>query len=232
VIRSAAESSIGPALKRESLTGLTPEVRFLGRNLSKADVSRYTWGGRRIAVKDYGSRPFVARQTLGRLLIGRECRAYEQAGAAPGLAPFLGRLGPFTLATGWVESVPLSDLPRGGASPEIFDALDTVIAGLHRRGVAIADLHHRDVLIAADGAVHVVDLAAAYVLSSGSGWFRRRIFERLRAQDRLAAARMRARFTGVPEEDVLAKLDPQAVRLWGAGRRVKAFWDRLRRRRA
>jgi hypothetical protein len=220
------------SLKREALVGLTPELRLLGRNLSKADVLLYRVGGRRIAVKDYGARPFLARHTLGRLLVGRECRAYERAGSAPGLAPFLGRLGPFTLATGWIESVPLADLPGGAASPEIFDRIDAVIAGLHLRGIAISDLHHRDVLVAADGAVHVVDLAAACVLGPRPSSLRRSVFERLRAQDRLAAARMRARFTGQSENEALAEIDPAAVRLWGAGRRIKALWDRLRGKRA
>lgn len=231
---SVAESSTGswtPESIRKALVGLPPELRLPGRNLSKADVSLYRIGGRRIALKDYGARPFLVRHTLGRLLVGRECRAYERAGDAPGLAPFLGRLGPFTLATGWVDSVPLADMPRGTAPPEIFDRLDEVLAGLHSRGVAIADLHHRDVLVAKDGAVHVVDLAAAYALGPRPSSFRRRVFARLSSQDRLAAARMRARFTGASENDALAKFDPAAVRLWGAGRRIKGFWDRLRGKR-
>jgi hypothetical protein len=235
VIRSVAESSTGqpsPSLIREALVGLTPQLRILGRNASKADIELYLVGGRRIAVKDYRARPFLARHTLGRWLIRRECRAYRLAGSTPGLAPFLGRLGPFTLATVWIDSVPLAELPGGAASPALFDRLDAVIAGLHRHGVAIADLHHRDVLVAADGAVYVVDFAAAHLLGPRPGAWGRRIFERLCAQDRLAAARMRARFTGRPEDDALAEIDPATVRLWGTGRRIKAFWDRLRGKRS
>jgi hypothetical protein len=230
-----AESSTGsltPDGIRKALIGLAPELRLPGRNLSKADVSLYRVAGRRIALKDYGARPFLARQTIGRLLVGRECRAYLRAGNAPGLAPFLGRLGPFTLATGWIDSVPLADLPGGTAPPEVFDRLDEVIGGLHSRGVVISDLHHRDVLVGKDGSVHVVDLAAAYLLGSRPGYLRRRVFQRLSSQDRLAAARMRARFTGSSEGDALAEIDPAAVRLWGTGRRIKGFWDRLRGRRA
>jgi hypothetical protein len=235
VTRSVPESStrpLAPDRIRRALGRQAPELRFPGRNLSKADVSLYRVEGRRIAVKDYGARPFFVRHTVGRLLVGRECRAYVQAGDAPGLAPFLGRLGPFTLATGWIESVPLADLPGGSAPPEIFERLDEVIRGLHSRGVAISDLHHRDVLVDRDGAVHVVDLAAAYLLGARPSSFRRRVFERLCAQDRLAAARMRARFTGTSEVDALAAIDPAAVRRWGAGRRIKGLWDRLRGKRA
>ncbi len=229
--RSGSESSTAKepsSLDPGALAALTPELSIEGRNLSKADVFRYRVGGIGIALKDYGHRPFLARNTVGRLLLRRECRAYERAGAIPGLPAFLGRVGRFALATVWIDAVPLAEIPAGAASAAIFDRLDSVIAGLHSRGVALADLHHRDVLVGTDGAVHVVDLAAAYIVEERATAFRRRIFSRMCAQDRLAAARMRARFTGRPEGEALAASDPAAVRLWGVGRKVKAFWDRMR----
>jgi hypothetical protein len=235
VVRSASESSTGrgsPRLTREALARLAPEQVFLGRNMSKADVFKYRVSEGPVAVKDYGSRPFFARHTVGRLFVRRECRAYERAGSVPGIAPFLGRLGPFALATRWIDSPTLAELPRGTTPSEIFDRLDAIIAALHACGVAISDLHHRDVLVAADGAVHVVDFAASYVLSGNPTWVGRRVFARLSAQDRLAAARMRARFTGRPEDEALAGVDPASVRLWNAGRGLKALWDRLRRKQA
>ena len=230
-----AESSTGPlspARVREALNRLTPERRIVGRNLSKADVLLYRLAGQPIAVKDYGARPFVVRHTVGRWFVRRECRAYASAGNLPGLAHFVGRLGPCALATAWIDAVPLAEFSGGRVSPEVFDRLDALIAALHGRGVAMSDLHHRDVLVAADGSVHVVDFAMAYVLKPQPGPLARRVFARLSGQDRLAAARMRARFTGGSMDDALAAIDPSVRSLWGAGRRVKAFWDRLRGKRA
>ena len=235
MIHSVPESSTTPSpapITREALAALAPLRVFPGRNMSKADVSLYRIAGRPIALKDYASRPFLPRHTAGRWLIRRECRAYRRAGSLPGLAQFLGRVGPYALATGWIDAVPLADLAPGVATPVTFDRLDTIIAGLHARGIAVSDLHHRDVLVSHDGAVHVVDFAAAYVLPARPAWFSRRVFLRLSAQDRLAAARMRARFTGNSEAEALAELDPAAVTLWGAGRRLKAMWDTIRGRRA
>jgi hypothetical protein len=212
------------------LAALAAERVFPGRNVSKADVRLYRISGRAIALKDYGSRPFLVRHTIGRWFIRREALAYRRAGSLPGLAPFLGRVGSFALATGWLDAVPLAELSPRSATPATFDGLDGVIASLHARGVAVSDLHHRDVLVSRDGTVHVVDFAAAYVLPANPSAFSRRVFHRLCAQDRLAAARMRARFTGNSEAEALAELDPAAVRLWGAGRRLKALWDRIRGR--
>ena len=205
-----------------------PVRTIAGRNLSKADVVVCRIGGRLVAVKDYGPRPFLARHLAGRMLVRRECRAYEGAAGCPGLASYLGRLGPFTLATAWIEATPLADLGARPVGDDVFDRLDAILARLHDRGVAVADLHHRDVLVATDGSVHVVDFAAAYVRRPAAGPWGRWVFRRLRAQDLLAAARMRARFTGRSEAAALSALDPGSVRLWGFGRRLKALWDRLR----
>ena len=202
------------------LAGQTPVRTLPGRNGTKADVLVYETEGRRIAVKDYGKRAFLSRHLIGRFLVRRECAAYEAARGAPGLPPYLGRVSPFALATGWIDARPLSDRSGEILPDAVFDRLDAILAGLHERGVALADLHHRDVLLSDDGEVHVVDLAAAVA----SGPF----FTRAAAQDRLAAARMRARFTGRSEEEALAALDPASVAMWRRGRAAKRLLDRLR----
>lgn len=207
-----------------------PLRRLPGRNVSKADVALYDLDGLRVALKDYSGRGWLARQTVGRLLVARECRAYASAAGCTGLAPFLGRVGPFALATAWVDGTPLASLER--LDDAVFDRLDALLGALHARGIALGDLHHRDVLLTPGGDVRVVDLAAAVVRERLIGPFRAPLFERAAAQDRVAAARMRARFTGRDEDEALARLDPRAVRLWRRGRRIKALWDRLRGRHA
>jgi len=202
--------------------------RLPGRNRTKADIRIHSLPSGEVAVKDYGGRSWWVRQTLGRFLIRRETRAYGAAEGISGLAPFLGRLGPYSLATRWVEGRSLSDHPDGTVDGARFDALDEIVSSLHRRGVALADLNHRDVLLAQDGSVHVIDLAMAWVLGERPGRLRRRIFEQLRASDLFSLARLRARFTGEDPANAIANADPAALAWHRRARRLKYLFDRLR----
>lgn len=215
----------------EAVARAVPRLRIPGRNRTKADLLVYDLPGRTVAVKDYGARPIWFRQTAGRLLVRRECAAYRAAGGAPGLVPFLGRLGPFAMATEWVDARPLRESANGTIGAAVFDALGRIVEELHRRGVALGDLHHRDVLVAESGAVFVVDLATAWVLGTRPGPMRRRVFVRLQESDRVNLARMRARFEHGREADLDREVGPAAARRYRRSREWKSLWDRLRGRR-
>ena len=103
---------------------------------------------------------------------------------------------------------------------------------LHARGVAAGDLHHRDVLVGPGRSVHLVDLATALVLGRRPSYLRRAAFSRLAAQDLVALARMRARWTGRDEEEAIAAVGKEAAAWYARGRRLRRIWDRLRGRRA
>lgn len=214
----------------EAVAGAVPRFRIPGRNRTKADLVVYDLPGRTVAVKDYGERPIWFRETVGRLLVRRECAAYRAAGDAPGLVPFLGRLGPFSMATQWVDARPLREAGNGTVGREVFDALARVVEELHRRGVALGDLHHRDVLVSGRDEVWVVDLATAWVLGERPGPMRRRIFLRLQESDRVNLARLRARFEHGREADLAREVGPAAARRYRRSREWKSLWDRLRRR--
>jgi len=218
-----------PGLER--LRELEPSRRIRGRNRTKADILVYRDGEARIAVKDYGPRPFLVRQTLGRYLIRREAAAYRAADGLAGLPRFLGRAGPFALATEWIDAQPLSKLPPGSVPAATFHRLERILAGLHERGVALGDLHHRDVLLAADGSVHVIDLATAWILGRRPGPVRRSLFRRFRDQDLVALARLRARHGGDDAGAAIDAVGGKAASWYRRGRRVKACWDRLRGKR-
>ena len=235
MFRADAKSNTADAQRapeRAAVDAARPVRTISGRNLTKADLRVVELDGRVLAVKDYRRRPFLARHTAGRLFVRRECRAYAAAAGVPGLPEFLGRVDAFALATAWVDATPLSEIPPGSVPPEVFDRLDAILEALHERGVALGDLHHRDVLVAPSGEVALVDLATAVVAGPRALSWRRGFFERFREHDRLAAARLRARYTGRPESETFSRVDPAAVRRHAAGRRIKALWDALRGKKA
>jgi hypothetical protein len=207
-----------------------PWRRLPGRNFTKADVLLYRLDGIEVAVKDYGPRPLVVRHTLARLLLGREIHAYRAAEGLPGLPRYLGRLGPFRLALERVDGEPLADLRATPRDDALFDRLAGLIDALHARGIALGDLHHRDVLVGADGSVRIVDLATAWIAGEGAGRVRRAVFRRLAELDRVAVARMRARWTGGDIDAAPGTVSRSAAAWHARGRRIKSAVNRLRGR--
>jgi len=210
------------------LLAARPERRIAGRNATKADLLFYRRGELAVAVKTYAPRPFVVRHLLGRWLIRREAAAYRAAAGVAGLPAFYGRLGPYALATEWLPAEPLRSFAGRRLGGELFDRVGAILDRLHGRGIAVADLHHRDVLVTAGGEVYLVDLAMAWLAGEKAGPIRRALFRRLCDQDRVALARMRARFTGGDVAAAVAAVGSSAAAWHARGRRVKTLLDRLR----
>ncbi len=208
-----------------------PVRRLPGRNVTKADVLFFRLADAGIAVKSYASRPFWIRHSLGRWLIRREAAAYRAAAGVAGLPAFHGRLGPYALATEWLDARPLKALWGEPVDDGVFDAVGEILNALHGRGIAMADLHHRDVLVADDGAVFLVDLAAAWIFGQRRGRIRRAVFRRLCEQDEVALARMRARWRGGDVDAAMKAVGPSAAAWHARGRRLKTILNRLRGRR-
>ena len=95
-----------------------------------------------------------------------------------------------------MDAEPLADLRENACDHAFFDRLEERVDALHDRGIALGDLHHRDVLVGEDGSIWIIDLATAWIAGGGTYSLRRAIFRRLSALDRVAMARMRARWTG------------------------------------
>ena len=202
--------------------------RIEGRNWTKADVEFHEIDGLRVAVKTYAPRNALARNTLGRWLIMLEAAAFRAVAGIDAVPEFVGRIGPFAIATRWVDAMPLKEHAGDLLDDDIFDRLAAIVDEFHQRGVALADLHHRDVLVAADGTLYVLDLATAWVAGERPGPFRRYLYERFCESDRVNLARMRARFTGGDVEAAVASVSPQAAAWHRRGRRVKSILNRLR----
>ena len=194
------------------------------RNATKADVRVEARGGRAVVVKDFSGRSLPVRLLVGRPALAREERVYRRLAGLAGIPACLGREGPDRLVLELAPGTPLDRLRPGEVPPAVFDDLDRLLGEIHERGVAVADLHRSNVLV--DGErVHVIDFAIARIARrpGSPGW----LVRHLQALDRHAAARLRARYLGLPEP----RPEGAFGLLYRLGRGVKALLRRIRGRR-
>lgn len=214
-------------IRRDDLTADRRIERRVGRNRTKASLTRYRLDGGDVAVKDYAECGWGAT-TYGRWLIGRECRAYRRAADCPGIPRFLGRIDADALALGWIDARPLAEFQVGEVSADCFDEIRTILDSLHSRGIALADLSYRDILIDGDGRPWIVDLAASWLRERRPRAIHVRLFRHFAACDRFALDRLQLRYCGGDMQQILRAADPGVVRWHRRARRLKWRWDRLR----
>ena len=127
----------------------------------KADVFITRSGGRRFVVKDYTKKGFWERNVAGRIVIGREARAYAALAGIDGLPDRSRRLSPFSFAIEYLEGKDLGAVERGEIGPEVIRQFERIVHDLHERGWVHLDLHRRSNILLISGKVYVVDLASA-----------------------------------------------------------------------
>jgi predicted Ser/Thr protein kinase len=127
----------------------------------KAEVFITSTGGNRFVVKDFGRKGFVERNLVGRIVIGREARAYRALTGIEGLPSRFKRLNPFSIAIEYLEGKDLGVINRGEIGPGVIRQFEAVVEELHERGWVHLDLQRRSNILLVNGRVFVVDLASA-----------------------------------------------------------------------
>jgi hypothetical protein len=153
---------------------------------TKADLSLVDVGDGPLVVKDFGGKAAWVRW-IGRIQIGRECRAYRWAGALAGLPKLIGRIDAHALALEKIEAEELvfkEDREVDGTRKHA--RLTAIVESMHRAGLYHLDLRGIDnVMIGPDGRIFVIDLGGAICLKPG-GWLQRRFGAWFAMADRAA----------------------------------------------
>lgn len=136
------------------------KVLIRGR-FSKADIFIAVLGGRRFVIKDFSKKGFWERNLVGRIVIGRETRAYDALVGIDGFPSRHQRLSAFSIAVEYLEGRDLGVVERGDIGPGVIRQFERIIDGLHERGWVHLDLHRRSNILLINGRVFVVDLASA-----------------------------------------------------------------------
>lgn len=130
-------------------------------NYGNANVYRHGTGAARQVIKEFYSRPWFIRHTLGRFLIRREARALTDLAGIAGIPPRGRLLGPAALAMALVEGDTLDDLRHDLRQPlpkEFFLELERLVGDMHRAGYAHLDLRNLgNIICTRDGHPFLLD---------------------------------------------------------------------------
>jgi hypothetical protein len=134
----------------------------------KADVTLVDVGEGPMVVKDFAKRSWW-RRLIGRLEVGRECRAYTYLGPMPWFPAFIGRIDSNALAVERVDGITLRlaediDVKREDYLGQLRTAMErlTELGFLHLDARA-----YRNVLRRPDGQVVFIDLAGSFWIPPG-----------------------------------------------------------------
>ena len=143
---------------------LASAERKLLRNgrFANARVERVRIDGTDWIFKDFASRAFVVRHTVGRFLLGREVRALRRLEGLSGIPSQAFRVDALSMAARFVPGRALADTPKGPFSTDFLLALEALLRQVHARGLVHLDTRGGgNLLIGPDGTPGIIDFQAA-----------------------------------------------------------------------
>ena len=166
---------MSPAFDRAAMAGAERKLLRDGR-FANARVERVRIGGADWIFKDFASRAFFVRHTVGRFLLGREVRALRRLEGLPGIPSQAFRVDALSMAARFVPGRALADTPDGPFATEFLLALEALLRQVHARGLVHLDTRGGgNLLIGPDGAPGIIDFQAAlstrWMPRALRGWF-------------------------------------------------------------
>jgi len=152
---------MSPAFDRAALAMAERRLLRDGR-FANARVERVRIAGADWIFKDFASRTFVVRHSVGRFLLGRELRALRRLEGIAGVPAQAFRVDALSMAARFVPGRALADMPNGPVATDYLVALEALLRQVHARGLVHLDTRGGgNLLIGPDGAPGIIDFQAA-----------------------------------------------------------------------
>jgi len=157
----------------------------------------YAGGGRRVVLKMGRTADFLGLplEWLGRWLVSREVRFYEQLQDVEGVPRLLGRVGPTAFVHEYVPGRPLRRCDR--VNDSFFDRLEALVSAMHARGIAYVDLEKSEnIIVGEDGSPYLIDFQISWQWPWRWGrncWLARRLLRVFTSADRYHLAKHKRR---------------------------------------
>jgi len=161
-----ASPANGAAFCRADLAKVPRELlrdgRFANARVERVHVDGVDW-----IFKDFSSRAFLVRHTIGRFLLGREVRALNRLQGIAGIPDRAFRVDAVAMAARFVPGRTLARLEDGQVTTPYLVALEALLQQVHERGLVHLDTRGGgNLLMLPDGAPGIIDFQAAM----STGW--------------------------------------------------------------
>ncbi|MGZ9030714.1 MAG: hypothetical protein ACXW2G_05030, partial [Burkholderiaceae bacterium] len=127
-----------PPLTRTDLATAPTRLLRNGR-WANAQVFHVEAAGAAWVVKDFSRRHFLVRNTIGRVLLGRELRALQRLDGIDGVPQRPFRIDRHAIAAGFIPGVTLGQVPADELDTPFFTDLERLMSAVHARGVVHLD---------------------------------------------------------------------------------------------
>lgn len=149
------------AFGRDDLHTASRELLRDGR-FANARVERIRLDGTDWIFKDFSSRAFIVRHTVGRFLLGREVRALRRLQGVGGIPDQAFRVDAFAMAARFVPGRALAGLDGSSIGTAYLSALEALLQQVHARGLVHLDTRGGgNLLMQPDGSPGIIDFQAA-----------------------------------------------------------------------
>jgi hypothetical protein len=139
---------------------------------ANAVVHLFTHDGAVWVVKDFRPRMLLVRETVGALLVWRECRGLQRVAGIPGVPQQAFRLDRHALAYRYSEGTPLAQFGSGVLPTAFYADFERLLRAVHERGLVHLDVRNaRNTLVDALGNPMLLDFQSHL----GTGWLPRRL---------------------------------------------------------
>lgn len=151
--------------------------------------------GVQAVVKDFSTNGFLFRNTVGRFLVWRECKAYRKLKNLRGVPTLYRVIDGLALVIEKIPATNLEDLEDKMDIPLTFyAALEELVATLHKRGMAHCDLKRApNILFGYDGLPYIVDWGASIDEQECSFFPFNLVYQRLLVDDNMGIIKLKIR---------------------------------------
>jgi len=154
-------SPVSAAFDRAALASAERHLLRDGR-FANARVERVRIAGADWIFKDFASRAFFVRHTVGRFLLRREVHALHRLQGIDGIPSDAFRVDAFAMAARFVPGRSLASLKKPQVSTGYLLALEALLQQVHARGLVHLDTRGGgNLLLRPDGAPGIIDFQAA-----------------------------------------------------------------------